>query len=261
MRSHTVTVTPKGKKPRRAKQSKVRTRELKLTVSLYAYEAMTARVGEVGRKMKEIREVGKVWVESRLDGRVYESVKLYGGVACLDEKASWTRFVCLGYSKAGAKGEDYRVEGMGDGEGWEMWFKGEVWEIHLGVVLERHFGGQEVELGDQVGDHEDAFELLPDLPDLSTISSKEGKQGGGKTDPPPYTPDKSATKATLLAEMKNMTDIITSAQKTPMSIIENMIKMQTAQAEAMVARLAAQADGANPMYTIAQMEAMKGMFK
>jgi hypothetical protein len=61
--------------------------------------------------------------------------------------------------------------------------------------------------------------------------------------------------------MKNMTDIITSAQKTPMSIIENMIKMQTAQAEAMVARLAAQADGANPMYTIAQMEAMKGMFK
>jgi hypothetical protein len=87
-----------------------------------------------------------------------------------------------------------------------------------------------------------------------------GKTVGVKTKPPPYTPDRSATKATLLADMKDMSDIITSAQKTPMSIIENMIKLQTAQAEAMVARLAAQADGANPMYTITQMEAMKNMF-
>jgi hypothetical protein len=107
-------------------------------------KAMTARVGnDVGRKKKEIREVGKVlvWVKStcRLDGREYTSVKLYGGVACFDEKASWTRFVCLGYSKAGARGENYRVKGMGDDEGWERWFNGEVWEIHLGVVLERHY--------------------------------------------------------------------------------------------------------------------------
>jgi hypothetical protein len=57
---------------------------------------------------------------------------------------------------------------MGDGEGWEMWFNGEVWEIHLGLVLERHYGGQEVEVEDQEDDHEGDFGLLPDLPDQRT---------------------------------------------------------------------------------------------
>jgi hypothetical protein len=72
MRSHTTTVTPKRAKPRR-KQTKVHSRELKLTVSLDAYKAMTARVGNRGREGREKEERdqrgwkgpgGKVWVES-----------------------------------------------------------------------------------------------------------------------------------------------------------------------------------------------------
>ena len=62
----------------------------------------------------------------RLDRREYKTVKIYGGVGGFIESAAWTRFVCLGYNKAGAKGKPYKVEGMGDGENWELWVNGEV---------------------------------------------------------------------------------------------------------------------------------------
>ena len=110
---------------------------LKLTVSMVAYNAMTADVGERGRKKKECR-LDKDWVRQRLDGRKYVSVKLYGGTNIFDDNDRWTLFECEGIRKVGKEGSKYTVECFGDEEGFICIMHGVVWEILLGKVLARH---------------------------------------------------------------------------------------------------------------------------
>ena len=109
---------------------------LKLTVGLDVYSEMTAPAGCRGRKSKEIRPDGD-WIRARLDGREYEYVKLYAGLPYLDESKTWTMFECLGYECVGSEGVEYEVENYGDG--FVLVVEGLVWEIHLGVVVDRHF--------------------------------------------------------------------------------------------------------------------------
>lgn len=114
---------------------------LKLTVGADVYATMTAAVGSRGVKRKECRLTCK-WVNSRLDGREYDFVKLYGGVPGFYEWASWTKFECDGYECVGEDGVDYEVEDYGDG--FTLLFEGRVWEIKLGKVVDRHYGPGEI---------------------------------------------------------------------------------------------------------------------
>ena len=115
---------------------------LKLTLTMLAYEYMTAPVGEFGAKRTEYRSVrggkskGK-WIASRLVGRTYKKVKLYGGSSYPDEKGDWTVFEYLGHAKAGAPGEAFTIPNFGFAHGFEVELEGERWEIQLGRVLER----------------------------------------------------------------------------------------------------------------------------
>lgn len=103
---------------------------------LDAYEAMTARIGKRGRKRKETR-LHSAWIEQRLDGREYSYVKLYGGVPGFYEWAPWTLFVCEGYQALGGPGFQYEVENYGEGL-FKCIYTGMVWEVSLGVVVDRH---------------------------------------------------------------------------------------------------------------------------
>jgi len=109
-------------------------RVLKLTVCGDVYDEMTAPVGSTGRKRTECRQASD-WIESRLDGRVYDFVKLYRAVPGFYESAEWTVFECNGYQAVGAEGRDYVVQNYGEKEGFRLVFRGLVWEIFLGVVV------------------------------------------------------------------------------------------------------------------------------
>ena len=106
---------------------------LKMTVDMVAYEAMTAEVGCRGAKGIEVRR-RCAWSDARCDGRTYETVKLYGGVASCDEQANWTEWEFEGIEEAGAEGVDYVVA---DCDGRVV--HGKVWEIGLGKVVARHW--------------------------------------------------------------------------------------------------------------------------
>jgi hypothetical protein len=254
--------TPKSAKPKKTANGQVRyAHELKLTVTMEAYKAMTASVGMYGHKLDEIRSAGKAWVESRLDGRKYDYVKLYGGVPGFYEIAPWTRFHCLGYSKAGAAGESYRVQGMGTGQGWEMWYQGEVWEIHLGVVVERHYGAQEdrdLQLGlprpdfdDDFGNDFDDFDAPVPANTGGRSGKAEAKHGNQLADT--ATPSQSSAVSSGVSDLsscKGYADIFTSIQKGPMDILKQMMLMQAEKNKS---------DNTN-RYSIEQMTSMKGMF-
>ena len=115
---------------------------LKLTVDMMAYKYMTAPVGEYGVKRKEVRSLlgGKskgAWIRSRLVGREYDSVKLYGGDSYCNEKGDWTVFKYMGHTRAGTPDGEYTVPDYGGADGFEAIVQGEVWEILLGKVLDR----------------------------------------------------------------------------------------------------------------------------
>jgi hypothetical protein len=107
---------------------------LKLTVSGDVYDEMAAPVGSTGRKTTECRQAGD-WIESRLDGRRYDFVKLYRAVPGFFESAEWTVFECDGYQSVGSVGRDYVVQNYGEKEGFQLVFRGVVWEIYLGLVV------------------------------------------------------------------------------------------------------------------------------
>jgi hypothetical protein len=271
--SRTHKKTPKSAKPKKTRTSTRRagqvtsdSLDLKLTVTMEAYKAMTASVGMPGRKIDEIRCAGKAWVESRLDGRKYDYVKLYGGVPGFYETAPWTLFHCLGYSKAGAAGESYRVQGMGTGEGWELWFQGEVWEIHLGVVVERHYGAQEdMQLSglprpDFDADLDNDFDDFDSPAPPGYISAGNGKLAPKKQLThniiSPAKPAASSGAVSSgdnkldLAACKGYADIFTSIQKGPMDILKEMMKLQAEKNNG----------GGTHHYSIEQMASMKGLF-
>ena len=129
---HKATPSKSGLSKKKSKhESSVKT--LKMTVDMVAYEAMTAEVGCRGVKGIEVRK-RSAWNDARCDGRTYETVKLYGGVAVCDEEANWTEWEFEGVKEAGEEGVDYVVADC-DGRV----FHGKVWEIGLGRVVARHW--------------------------------------------------------------------------------------------------------------------------
>jgi hypothetical protein len=71
-------------------------RILKMYVPYPWYAVMTAHPGGYGEKTEEYRveTPGKTYWKSRLAGRDYDIVKIYGGTRCIDERACWTMFRC-----------------------------------------------------------------------------------------------------------------------------------------------------------------------
>lgn len=272
MRTHRKSPSPKsGSSTTRRRTSNQVESVLKLTVSLDAYTAMTAKVGEKGRKKKEIRTLGSAsgWIESRLDGRHYDSVKIYGGVGGFIESAQWTRFVCHGYNRAGAKGANYRVEGMGDDEGWELWVNGEVWEIHLGEVIERHYGDGEQEPEPHTSDDEateDESEVVRNLrKELArerVENKRRKKQKKQSYNPPEYHAVEPAPAVeggqAAGTSMESAVAIFKDAQERPMQILEDMIKLQQAQLQMQMKQASEQLAATNPKYTVDEIKAIKG---
>jgi hypothetical protein len=68
--------------------------------------------------------------------RVYDNVKLYNDGGFNDRKP-WTEFEWLGHNRAGAVGEMYTIANFGEDE-FVAKVDGEVWEIHLGKVINKH---------------------------------------------------------------------------------------------------------------------------
>jgi hypothetical protein len=270
IRTHGKTKPGKTKPSRKAvlassKNTQVE-KDLKLTVTRDAYKAMTARKGEKGKKKKEIRKAGQVWIESRLDGRVYETVKLYGGVPGFYETAPWTRFVCLGYSEAGSVGEEYVVENMGEGEGWELVYDGVVWEIHLGEVLERNFIApwQESEPEDEEDeDIQDSVDLTNHEPPPPWVPPSPVKRNGRKSTVVDSTPQSSSASPQGLMSMDQMTSMATlfaSTQKPCMDIITEMMRQQEKRLGLEMAKASAAAERVNPMYSLNNVQSWKDMF-
>jgi hypothetical protein len=129
--------------PAKKNSLKVERGVLKLTARKVPYDHMTAAVGERGGKKIEVREDGK-WIRQRLDGRTYNSVKIYQS-GSLWEKAPWTLFESEGYEQRGAEGETYKIS-FGKGVGIGATIEGKVWVIRLGKVIQRHTPQQMVEL-------------------------------------------------------------------------------------------------------------------
>jgi hypothetical protein len=253
------------------KSKEVSSPQLKLTVSLEAYNAMTAKVGERGVKRKEIRQV-KVWTDSRLDGRHYDTVKLYGGKPYCSEEELWTEFVCLGYNQAGQAGQHYVVEGMGVEDEWAVVMDGVVWEIQLGRVLARNCGLQEDHWQDSIEVSEDGGDF-GGFEDDPTRSLNFGSSTGAKTwQSPQGGASQDKTKQSkdigyqeIVETEKRIADIITESQKGAFTLLGKMFDMQAEQLKeskaAAIAAASAAANRDNPMFnidTIAKMRDMLG---
>ena len=125
----------KSAKKNKSKKQKLVSKVLRLGVCGVIYETMTAAVGKYGAKRVELRKDCD-WTRSRLDGRVYRSVKIYNDGA-FNERSNWTEFECLGYEKVGKKGEEYTKD-FGPSVGFSVSVIGVVWEIYLGKVVAKH---------------------------------------------------------------------------------------------------------------------------
>lgn len=115
-------------------------RILKLPVSMPAYKAMTGRVGGRGFKGVEVRRCSN-WNNSRIEGRDYDFLKLYGGVNYCSEKVDWTLFELKDIKRAGREGSEYIVPDFG-GDEFDFVVDGEVWLIRVGDILDRHYKHQ-----------------------------------------------------------------------------------------------------------------------
>jgi hypothetical protein len=254
-----ASASKKRKKPRNDNETQVST--LKLIVTVDAYEAMTARVGERGRKKKEIRIADQktMWIEKRLDGRVYDSVKLYGA-GYISERVRWTEFECLGYRRAGREGGEYTVGGMCDGEEWEMFVDGVVWEICLGKVLARHYvQGEDDGYGGTGSDNES--------PPTPTKRHKGRSTSKLPPTPPPYSKEGGRDEGTASAGfaspdiMKSITDLVVQAQQKPMELLGDMLKLQQAQTEAAVSEAkATRVQGIQRSYNMSELKDLKSLF-
>ena len=62
-----------------------------------AFEVMAAEVGEVGEKRDEYRDRKKYW-GSRLEGKTYKHVMVFGAVSVYSADAAWVLFEWKGHS-------------------------------------------------------------------------------------------------------------------------------------------------------------------
>jgi hypothetical protein len=156
-------VAPKEKKSdknKSRKKQKLVSKVLRLGVCGVIYATMTAAVGKYGAKRVELRKDCD-WTRSRLDGRVYASVKIYNDGA-FNERSNWTEFECLGYERVGKEGEEYTYD-FGPSVGFSVSVLGVVWEIQLGKVIAKHIKSSHQAVLD-----EDEFPVLGDLEDYDS---------------------------------------------------------------------------------------------
>ena len=97
-----------------------------------AFEVMVAEVGEVGEKRDEYRDRKKYW-DSRLEGKTYKHVMVFGAVSVFSEDAAWVLFEWKGHfvERSGGCG---RVVGPYSNN-YSKKFSGDVWRIRLGRVV------------------------------------------------------------------------------------------------------------------------------
>ena len=232
---------PKSRAGLRGNKSRVPTNKLQvasstlhtlpLPLAMPPYLAMTAEVGQVGVKRKEIREDSE-WIRSRLldkasgTPRRIDRVKIFGGVNYCSDKEHWTLFECLGHNLAGAPGETYRyiVPPGQHSEGMEIKVKGLVREIHLGRVIARHIPATSQVLLNGSGKLGLPVKPLPDpagpvdmtkaVASAVSAAVKEALRNNPKP-PPPATPPAPAA--------INMTDYVSKQFATDMA--DKMLEM------------------------------------
>lgn len=109
-------------------------RVLRVCVEMGAFEVMVGDIGEKSEKYTEFRRVCVYW-NSRLEGREYDFVLVFGGVPYFSEKAPWFLAEHIGH------GIEKHRKGYLAGpysNGYSKRFSGDVWRIEIGRMVAVH---------------------------------------------------------------------------------------------------------------------------
>jgi hypothetical protein len=114
---------------------------LKICVQNQFYSVMTAAPGRFGEKTMEYRadtdpQKRPYW-HPRLEGRVYDYVKIYGGVARPDDNASWTLFKWKGTRTMHPKSGSFTCGPYSNGAT-KTFLAESMWVVECGVSVQRH---------------------------------------------------------------------------------------------------------------------------